>query len=99
MDGGERLTLQLMDGGLDKADLPQGIMEAQFHDYLEGFLQSSVEEDGEDGDAAANAPWLDRADRPDVYLRRSKLVAVGLCELNPVVTHHSLKAPGFNPRN
>ena len=45
-------------------------MEAQFHDYLEGFLRTSAdEEDEEDG----GKPWMaDRDERPDVYLHRSK---------------------------
>ena len=73
IDGGESLTLQLMEPGLDRADLPSGIMEAQFHDYLEGFLQSAVEEEGEEDIAAK--PWLDRSERPPVYLARSKAVA------------------------
>ena len=72
-DGGASLTLQLMDSGLDKADLPAGTMEAQFHDYLESFLRTSAdEEDEEDG----GKPWMaDRDERPDVYLHRSKTAA------------------------
>jgi paired amphipathic helix protein Sin3a len=73
VDDGASLTLQLMESGLDKADLPAGTMEAQFHDYLESFLQTSAdEEDEEDG----GKPWMaDSDERPDVYLRRSKTAA------------------------
>jgi len=60
---GARLTLQLMEAGLDKADLPAGIMEAQFQNYLEGFLQTAAEE------------GTDRGDRPGVYLGRAKVLA------------------------
>mmetsp|Transcript_16182 Transcript_16182/g.39442 ORF Transcript_16182/g.39442 Transcript_16182/m.39442 type:complete len:1081 (+) Transcript_16182:583-3825(+) len=79
VDAGERLTLQLMETGLDKADSPAGTMEAQFHDYLEGFLQTSVDEEGgDDGAGAARAgsrTWMDFSDRPSVFLRRSKIIA------------------------
>ena len=51
-DGGASLTLQLMDSGLDKADLPAGTMEAQFHDYLESFLRTSADEEDEEDEAS-----------------------------------------------
>ena len=73
VDDGASLTLQLMDSGMDKADLPAGTMEAQFHDYLEGFLQAECAEEEEE--EQGGKPWLDRSDAQDVYLRRSKAIA------------------------
>ena len=74
VDDGASLTLQLMDSGMDKADLPAGTMEAQFHDYLEGFLQAECAEEEEEEEQGGK-PWLDRSDAQDVYLRRSKAIA------------------------
>jgi paired amphipathic helix protein Sin3a len=67
---GEGLALRLMESGLDKSDLPAGTMEAQFHEYLEGFLRIAADDEDEN-----TAPWQDLSDRPEVYLPRSKVVA------------------------
>ena len=48
-------------------------VEAQFHEYLEGFLQTAEQEEG-DVDAGGK-PWMDRAYRPNVYLSRAKHLA------------------------
>ena len=45
-------------------------MEAQFHEYLEGFLNTAADDEDENA-----APWQDLSDRPEVYLPRSKVVA------------------------
>ena len=67
-DRGKRLTLQLKDTSLDKADLPAGTMDAQFHGYLGRFLHASIQPD-----EILSKSWLDQSDRPPVYLRRTKL--------------------------
>uniref|UniRef100_A0A7S0GW34 Histone deacetylase interacting domain-containing protein n=1 Tax=Micromonas pusilla TaxID=38833 RepID=A0A7S0GW34_MICPS len=70
VDKGAGLALQLVESGLDKSDLPAGTMEAQFHEYLEGFLHTAADDEDEN-----TAPWQDLSDRPEVYLPRSKIVA------------------------
>ena len=70
VDKGAGLALQLVESGLDKSDLPAGTMEAQFHEYLEGFLHTAADDEDEN-----TAPWQDLDDRPEVYLPRSKIVA------------------------
>ena len=67
---GAGLGLRLVESGLDKSDLPAGTMEAQFHEYLEGFLNTAADDEDENA-----APWQDLSDRPEVYLPRSKVVA------------------------
>ena len=68
LDGGERLTLQLRDTSLDKAELPTGTMDAQFHGYLGRFLHASIQ-----SDEVLSKSSLYQSDRPPVYLRRTKL--------------------------
>tara|TARA_B100001142_G_C14346217_1_gene660105 strand:- start:2091 stop:5489 length:3399 start_codon:yes stop_codon:yes gene_type:complete len=70
---GKGLTLQLMDIGIDKSDMPAGIMEAQFHDYLQCFIQDSV---GHDENEILSRPWIDHVDRPSIFLRRTKLISM-----------------------
>ncbi len=72
LDGGKSLGFRLMESTLDKSDLPAGgTMEAQFHEYLEGFLHVAAAEDEDD----ATMPWHDLSERPEVYLPRSKVIA------------------------
>ena len=69
LEGGQRLTLRLMDSCLDKVDLPTGSMASQFHDHLESFLQMPSNDNG-DADSITRT-WPESSSRPAVFLRRA----------------------------
>lgn len=55
-ESADELMISLMEGGPDKSDLPAGVMEAAFADYLRGFVQSV----GEVGEDVQNTVYLGR---------------------------------------
>ena len=96
MDDGASLTLQLMESGLDKADLPAGTMEAQFHDYLESFLRTSAdEEDEEDG----GKPWMADLRRAAGRAPRRSKTAAGLDQGPDAMGQTSVQATRWSARS